>query len=213
MATGFDTKREVTASAEQYAAWAYYGLPATIVTQTGKAKKSVACAVGEVRYVVGWMADQMSRMDWEIKIDDATEWSLEVPGGDTIVSNPEADSDDPEHPRNASAALLKRVGWNSSVVRQVTTNLFVAGECDYCVKEDDDKGDQWTVVSVIHPNRAQLLADAQLALARAVGWMVSHDLYSKRRRSGGRECRPAGPGKELPSGLKAGGAGAGGAGR
>lgn len=164
MATGFDTKREVTASADQYASWAYYGLPATVVTQTGKARKTVACAVGEVRYVVGWMADQMSRMDWEITIDDDPAWSLEVPGGDTIVSNPEADSDDAEHPRNASAALLKRVGWGSSVVRQVTTNLFVAGECDYCVKADDDKGDQWTVVSVIHPNRAQLLANAQHAI-------------------------------------------------
>lgn len=157
MATGFDTKREVTATADQYASWAYYGLPATVVTQTGQARKTVACAVGEVRYVVGWMADQMSRMDWSVTIGDEQQWRLDVPGGDVIVSNPEADPDEPEHPRNASAALLKRVGWNPSVVRQVTTNLFVAGECDYCA-EDEGK---WNVVSVIHPNRSRLLTDAQ----------------------------------------------------
>lgn len=161
MATGFDTKREVTATGEQYASWAYYGLPATIVTQTGKARKTVACAVGEVRYVVGWMADQMSRMDWAVTIADDPAWRIEVPGGDTIVSNPEADPDEAEHPRNASAALLKRVGWHASVVRQVTTNLFVAGECDYCVEADGGDKDQWKVVSVIHPNRSQLLAKAR----------------------------------------------------
>lgn len=158
MATGF-SDRDPGATFEQYAAWAYYGLPATVVaagTPLGK-KKSVACAVGEVRYVVGWMSDQMSRMDWTVKIDGDTDWSLEMPDNTTIRSDPEAEIDQPEHPRNASAALLRHVGWGASVVRMVTTNLFVAGELDYIATDDDT----WRVVSVVHPDRIQLVKDAQ----------------------------------------------------
>lgn len=158
MATGFGNKREAGATYEQYASWAYYGLPST-VTMSGTAlekRKSVACAVGEVRYVVGWMADQMSRMDWTVLINGSDEWSLDLPGGDRVTSNPEADPDDPTNPRKASAKILTHVGWGSSVVRQVTTNLFVAGELDYVVDSDET----WRVVSVIHPDRNRIVGDA-----------------------------------------------------
>lgn len=166
MATGFNPK-DPGATFEQYAAWAYYGMPATIVTPGALAKrKSVACAVGEVRYVVGWMADQMSRMDWTVIIDGEPGWSLDA-GGETITSDPDADPDDPTHPRAASAALLARVGWDESVVRMLTTNLFVAGQCDYTATSptsSKDEAESWRVVSVIHPERNQLLADAAIAV-------------------------------------------------
>jgi len=163
VATGFGNNKQAGATYEQYASWAYYGLPSTVTISGSplEKRKSVACAVGEVRYVVGWMADQMSRMDWTVLINGEAEWSLELPNnGGTVISDPEADPDEPENPRNASAKILSHVGWGSSVVRQVTTNLFVAGELDYIIDTDE----AWRVVSVIHPDRNRIVNDAKHAI-------------------------------------------------
>lgn len=135
---------DVTPSDEQVRAWGFYGIPRNAQRAIGS--KAPAQAVGEVRYVVGWMADQMVRMGWRITVDGNESWSIALPdGAGTIRSDADAeDMDEPTHPVNASAALLETVGWTDATVRQVTTNLFVGGELYYL-----NEGGTWSVVSVI----------------------------------------------------------------
>lgn len=106
--------------------------------------------VGEVRYVVGWHADQMTRLDWDVLIDGSEEWSVETPDG-VITTTIDGEQDVTE----ASGQLLDLVGWNDTTIRAVDTNLFVTGEGDY-IKE----GDRWRVVSVVENKRKETLADA-----------------------------------------------------
>lgn len=167
MATGTLAERddETGASAEQLDAWSFYGLPKSYARNS---EVQAGRQVGEVRYVVGWASDQMSRMGWRILVDGSETWSIDVPGSgagpntDTVRVRSNGEQDDPEeddHPVKASALLLELVGWDEATVRQVTTNLYVAGEVQYILTTDDASkatGD-WQVVSVIHPDRAKLL--------------------------------------------------------
>lgn len=152
MATGTLIEREKDKIlAQQRRAWLSYGWP-------GKnPSRYVQDAVGEVRYVVGWLADQMTRIQWRLTIDDSEEWAISLPDGTVVRPETSGEDEDQSDVLAASEVVLDRViGWTSNTVRQVTTNLFVAGECHYVATDDDE----WSVVSVIHPDRREILADA-----------------------------------------------------
>jgi hypothetical protein len=110
-------------------------------------------AVGEVRYIVGWAADQMSRMQWDVFVDGSADWELELADGRTIRSGGKGEKSNP-HTR-ASAEVLRSIGWTTGTVRLVTTNLYVAGEFFYVFMDDS-----WRVVSVIHPEQQEIFAEA-----------------------------------------------------
>ena len=81
--------------AQQIEAWGYYGAygvnqaASQVPRQAGS--NAPGCrsteAVGEVRYIVGWAADQMSRMQWDVFVDGSADWELELPDGTTIASD------------------------------------------------------------------------------------------------------------------------------
>ena len=147
--------------AQQIEAWGYYGAygvnqaASQVPRQAGS--NAPGCrsteAVGEVRYIVGWASDQMSRMQWDVFVDGSAEWELELPDGRTITSD--GKNGDAPHAK-ASAELLKSIGWNNSTVRLVTTNLYVAGEMFYA---HVDK--KWRVISVIHPDQQSIFKKAE----------------------------------------------------
>lgn len=113
--------------------------------------------VGEVRYVVGWHADQMTRLDWDVLIDGSEEWTVELPAGDgeTPARISTTRDDGEQDLTEASRELLELVGWTDSNIRAVDTNLFVAGQGDY-IKQ----GDTWRVLSVVESKRKETLQDA-----------------------------------------------------
>lgn len=130
----------------QKRAWGYYGFPGSPVLP-----------VGEVRYVVGWHADQMTRLDWDVYINGTDNWKVTVPSSDgTDPTTITTVGDDGEQDLSgASRELLDLIGWNDANIRAVDTNLFVGGEGDYA-----RFGDRWRVVSVVEPKRKQVMADA-----------------------------------------------------
>ena len=153
------------ATDDQLRAWGFYGTPHAPATKDRVNQKTTFSTsgkqVGEVRYIVGWMADQMVRMGWRILIDGSTDWTLALPGGETIESKGEVGKDvetDETHPANASRKVLESIAWDERTVREVTTNLFVAGELHYAL----DTSETWRVVSVIRPDREELLQGAKV---------------------------------------------------
>lgn len=113
--------------------------------------------VGEVRYVVGWHADQMTRLEWDVLIDGSEEWSVQLPGvGDEpgpVISTRREDGE--QDVTAASKELLDLIDWTDSNIRAVDTNLFVCGQGDYIQTEDG-----WRVLSVVEQKRKEKLADA-----------------------------------------------------
>jgi len=147
---------------QQIQAWGYYGAYGAAAAATGATPKtsvygatSTACeAVGEVRYIVGWASDQMSRMQWDVFVDGSADWELELSDGKTVVSGGKGEK---KHPHTkASAEVLKSIGWTTGMVRLVTTNLYVAGELFYVYLNDC-----WHVLSVIHPSQNEIFKDAE----------------------------------------------------
>jgi hypothetical protein len=133
----------------QKRAAAYYGFPG-----------SPNLPVGEVRYVVGWHADQMTRLDFDVLIDGSDQWTVDVNPKDTDEADRKPNistrrDDGEENLTEASGELLELVGWDDSNIRAVDTNLFVTGEGDYC-----RFGDKWRVVSVVESKRKEILAEA-----------------------------------------------------
>lgn len=119
----------------QRRAWGHYGISG-----------SEQHAVGEVRYVVGWLSDQMTRLDWDVTIDGSEDWTITLPESAGTIST----GDDPTE---ASQELLKLINWDDTNVRSVVTNLFVPGQGDYAELDDG-----WRVVSTIEPKRKETLA-------------------------------------------------------
>lgn len=139
----------------QRRAWSYYGYP-------GEEHK----AVGEVRYVVGWHADQMTRLEWDVFIGGSEVWFVDPPKDapkdmqrittTRPVANPvEGGPTTEEDQTAASAELLDLIDWDDTNVRSVDTNLFVGGAGDYV-----NTGDEWRVVSAIDRDREALLRAA-----------------------------------------------------
>jgi len=145
--------------AQQIQSWGYYGAYGVAQAQAAAAPQTVygataqrTEAVGEVRYIVGWAADQMSRMQWDVLVDGSTDWELELDNGETVRS----DGKNGKHPHSkASEEVLKSIGWTTATVRLVTANLYVAGELFYV---HVDKG--WRVLSIIHPDQKGIFATA-----------------------------------------------------
>lgn len=152
---------------DQIRAWNFYGAPnapARNRKNSAPAPNSVQPGqqVGEVRYIIGWMADQMVRMGWRVKISGSEKWRIVTPNGVTITSNPDTQGDaqtGEEHPVNASARLLAEIMWDSRTVREVTTNLFVAGELHYALDKD-----RWRVVSVVRPDRDEIVQRSSIVV-------------------------------------------------
>lgn len=147
---------------QQIQCWGYYGAYGAQAAGAGRGGAAVygntgdntsGQAVGEVRYIVGWAADQMSRMQWDVLVDGSPNWELELPGGEVIHST----RGDGTHNHNeASAKVLKSIGWTNRAVRLVTTNLYVAGELYYVYVDKE-----WKTLSVIHPDQKAIFARAQ----------------------------------------------------
>lgn len=147
---------------QQIEAWGYYGAYGVNQAAAAQPKTSIygairsTEAVGEVRYIVGWAADQMSRMQWDVFVDGSTDWELELDDGTTVVSN----GKNGDHPHDkASAQVLRSIGWTTGMVRLVTTNLYVAGELFYVYMDK-----KWHVVSVIHPDQKSIFHRAEHVL-------------------------------------------------
>lgn len=131
----------------QKRAYGYYGYPGSPVLP-----------VGEVRYVIGWHADQMTRLDWDVLINDSEQWSVTT-GEGTDAKTIATKRDGEEDLTAASAELLDLIGWNDSVIRSVDTNLFVAGQGDY-IKERD----KWRVLSVVETKRKETRDQADIVV-------------------------------------------------
>lgn len=148
------------ATSQQVRAWMYYGF----WTSQSRREKVDVQPSGEVRYVVGWASEQLSRMRWNLRINGSTEWSLSI-NGETIRSrSDEQDADDDESLAAASAEVLeKAIGWRQSTTREVATNLYVGGELDYLAIPDQSDANKfdWHVVSVVHPKRKDLIDAAK----------------------------------------------------
>lgn len=140
--------RTETFSRLQERAWAHYGWAG-----------SNARAVGEVRYVIGWHADQMTRLDWDVYIDGSDDWVVPLPATDNKPARSiSTKRDDGEQDQTAaSAELLDLIGWTDTTVRAVDTNLFVAGQGDY-IQTPKDK---WRVVSVMEAGRRDTIKEAR----------------------------------------------------
>ena len=145
---------------QQIQSWGYYGsygvgataAGANPVTVYGAPPAPRTEAVGEVRYIVGWAADQMSRMQWDVLVDGSSDWELELADGTVVRST--AGGGQHSHSK-ASARVLKSIGWVNSTVRLVTTNLYVAGELFYVHTKNG-----WQVLSVIHPDQKTIFTQA-----------------------------------------------------
>ena len=164
-ATIADARQNRSLIGRQQRAWRYYGLPKENTHSSGDVD-GMSAAIGEVRYVVGWMAEQMSRLRWLVTINGEDSWSVVTPDGEEIST---ADVDDDgeafEDQAAASQQLLRIVGWDDETVRQITTNLFVAGALDYVADpgpggSDQPDPDMWQVVSTIRPDREKILKRA-----------------------------------------------------
>lgn len=136
--------RQDTTSRLQERAWGFYGWP-------GSADR----AVGEVRYVVGWLADQMTRLEWDVLIDGSEEWTVDVEGDDGTESITTTGDDGEQDLTAASMKLLELVGWTETNIKAITTNLFVGGQGNYI-----QTGKGWRVVSVVESTRKETLEDA-----------------------------------------------------
>lgn len=157
-------KKLPPATEEQRRAWAFYGTPRAPQIEGRKQSTTGGDSkqVGEVRYIVGWMADQMTRMGWRLRINGSEAWKIELADGTAVISDPKRAVDiatDARHPANASHAVLKAIDWGQRTVREVTTNLFVAGELHYT----NDNG-VWRVVSVVRPDREDILSRGTLSV-------------------------------------------------
>lgn len=137
----------------QIKAWRFYGTPDGTYAFGIRTNQG---AIGEVRFVMGWVAQQIGRIEWHVEIDGRR------------LDNEEAD------------ALMAQVANEESTII-VATNLIVAGELNYVALSDSEierlndspkmaalagpsmPGDddrRWMAVSVIDPYRQELLTAA-----------------------------------------------------
>lgn len=141
----------------QAKAWRFYGTP----DQTDASNiRSNQGAIGEVRFVMGWIAQQIGRITWHIEIngkrlkdDEASDLIAKVANADSTIS--------------------------------ISTNLIVAGEFNYCALTQEkierlngnprwealagpnmpgDDEARWMPVSVVDNHRKDILEEADLNL-------------------------------------------------
>lgn len=141
----------------QVQSWRYYGAPDGTVAAGLRTNQG---AIGEVRFVMGWVAQQIGRVSWHVKI------------GDKQLDDDEA------------AELIKQVANVESTII-IATNLIVAGELNY-IAVDKDKLEtitgnphwetiagpslpgtdeaRWIAISVVEKERKEILEQADLNL-------------------------------------------------
>lgn len=142
-----------SATDQQRRAWEFYGWRSGTANSADRTRDTSDKTVGEVRYVLGWISDQMGRLAWNIKIDGQEEWTLSLPDGGTATN---------EEPQD----VLDLIGWTPKAIREITTNLFVAGQLDYIAIEEGN----WRVVSVVDSKRDDLISGA----AHTISALWSH---------------------------------------
>lgn len=151
---------------DQYRAWAYYGLPSD-TQQVLRPTDRVPRPIGELGFVVDWIADQLGRLEWRVLVNGSESWRLKTSSGQTVASD--AASADPEsesHPTKASTVILDEIDWSPQTVKLLATNLFVAGECHYVYRlrrgrpSPTSPQGHWEVVSVIRPKAKELIESA-----------------------------------------------------
>jgi hypothetical protein len=141
----------------QAKAWRYYGAPDETNSSDLRANQG---AIGEVRSVMGWIAEQIGRIHWDVAIDGKTLEQVE------------------------SDELMLKVANNESTIN-ITTNLIVAGELNYVAMTEaaleilsgkpgfealagpvfaGDPEALWIPVSVVDNHRKELLEGADLNL-------------------------------------------------
>jgi hypothetical protein len=137
----------------QIKAWRFYGTPDGTVAFGIRSNQG---AIGEVRFVMGWVAQQIGRIEWHVEIDGKR------------LNDDEA------------AELMAKVANEESTIT-VATNLIVAGELNYVALSMDeieslngspkwaalagpempgDEDKRWMAISVIDPYRKELLEAA-----------------------------------------------------
>ncbi len=141
----------------QTKAWRFYGAPDGTVASSLRVNQG---AIGEVRFVMGWVAQQIGRVEWNVKIDGK-----------------QLDSKEAEE-------LMNKVANKESTII-ISTNLIVAGELNYVAVSADkleslngnphwealagpalpgtDEA-RWMAISVIDNYRKKILEDADLNL-------------------------------------------------
>lgn len=137
----------------QIPAWRFYGAPAGTVANGWRCNQG---AIGEVRHVLGWIAQQIGRLGWHVRIDGV-------------------ELDD------AQAAEMMRKVANVQSTITIATNLLVAGELNYIALSEEllktieglghldtlvgptlagTREARWLPVSVISNYRTELLTRA-----------------------------------------------------
>jgi hypothetical protein len=140
----------------QAKAWRFYGAPDGTIGQP----RMNQGAIGEVRFVMGWIAQQIGRIDWHVTID-----------GKELTAD-------------ESKELMKKVANKESTIN-IATNLIVAGELNYLGVSQEklekltgdpkwealagpllpgDEDAKWIVMSVIDGLRREALGEAELNL-------------------------------------------------
>jgi hypothetical protein len=107
----------------------------------------------------------MSRMRWLIEVDGKPEWTLTLPNKETVTSKIEKDPNTETSQLSASERVLEEINWTERIVRQVTTNLYIAGELNYAAMRESKR---WEVISVVRANRATLLQDGVIYQTRGL---------------------------------------------
>lgn len=141
----------------QQKAWRFYGAPDNTAAAGLRSNQG---AIGEVRFVMGWIAQQIGRVEWHVEIDGRR------------LQDDEA------------KVLMDRVANSESTII-VATNMIVAGELNYCAMTMDklerlngdpkwealagpsmpgDDEAKWMAVSVVDNHRDDLLKEADLNL-------------------------------------------------
>jgi hypothetical protein len=93
----------------QIPAWRFYGAPSGTVSAGWRCNQG---AIGEVRHVLGWIAQQIGRLAWHVRIDGV------------------------ELPDEEAAAMMLKVANDQSTI-DIATNLLVAGELNYIALSEE----------------------------------------------------------------------------
>jgi hypothetical protein len=137
----------------QWEAWRFYGLPYDASAGRRSAQQITPdCEtgrIGELRFLVSWMAEQIGRIDWRVLVDgEPLTEKIVVPGKGTV-----------DHDRSKEFISQVTNGQPNEMAVQVAINKLVAGELDYALH-----GDMWKVLSVIDPDKAKILGESPVRI-------------------------------------------------
>jgi hypothetical protein len=155
----------------QWQAWRFYGLPydssAGRRTAKGHTAEVETGAIGEIRYLVAWMAEQIGRINWRVLVD-----------GEPLTVTVEGPKGPIEKDRSPEFIDLVTNAAVHEATVQIAINKLVAGELDYVLDPEGagaTPGSQgeWKVVSIIDPDRNQVM-DRSALKVEGVGRLWPH---------------------------------------